>query len=758
MLTCFKGPSRKIEKVYREDHRLVLEAEYGNIILEPKTDKIIRVLVRPTDREIEHPGIIMRETFEGFSYEEREDKILLSTDKVKVSVYKEDGKIDFYDIKEERKFSAGGKTLDFEEFTTYKLSDQSIETYKVQTADGEKTILKDAAREETGKSYHIRLPLYFEEEALYGLGQHEEGYASLRGKRIYLHQANRKIAVPFFVSTKGYGVLVDTYSPAIFDDHEEESYFYVEACKQLDFYYIAGENPNDVIDGFRQLTGKASMLPKWAFGHMQSQERYETAEEMIAVAGKSREKGLGIDSIVLDWCSWEDNMWGQKSFDPKRFSNPQKMIEDLHDLHTHFMISVWPNMDAKTENYKEFKDCQLLLPASDVYNPFAKEGRELYWKQLQEGLFQYGVDAWWCDSSEAFTPEWTHMVRPEASRAYEEFCKEAGGRMSEEYCNSFCLYHAQSIYEGQRSVTDNKRVVNLTRSGYTGAQRYGTILWSGDIEATWDTFRKQIATGFNFCASGLPYWTVDVGAFFVKNGAPWYWHGDYDLGIQDMGYRELFVRMYQWACFLPIFRVHGTDVRRELWEYGEEGSIFYEALKKTNQMRYRLLPYIYSEAGKVWLYNRSLIRPLAFDYSEDSNTWNLKDQYLFGEALMVCPVTEPMYYEKNNVKIDVAKKTRKIYLPNGNAWYEMETKEKYEGGRWIEVSADINTIPVFVKEGSIIPITDPALSTEESQNVDFIVFSNKECSYQFYSDQGDGYGYERGEYTVENIIRKGNQL
>lgn len=261
------------------------------------------------------------------------------------------------------------------------------------------------------------------------------------------------------------------------------------------------------------------------------------------------------------------------------------------------MISVWANTNKNTDNYAELKEAGLLLPGCSVYNAFSADGRAMYWRQAKQGLYSYGLDAWWCDSSEPFTPEWVHIERTEPARMYEEYCRDVQNHIPLQQGNAYAFYHAQGIYEGQRSENDGKRVVNLTRSAYTDQQRYGTILWSGDISATWDTLKRQIAAGLNLSASGLPYWTTDIGAFFVKRGTPWYWRGDFDQCFADLGYRELFTRWYQWAAFLPVFRGHGTDCRRELWHCANEDVPFYDAIIKANHMRYELMPYIYSAAG-----------------------------------------------------------------------------------------------------------------------------------------------------------------
>ena len=326
--------------------------------------------------------------------------------------------------------------------------------------------------------------------------------------------------------------------------------------------------------------------------------------------------------------------------------------------------------------------------------------------------------------------------------------------MPYEYCNSYPLYHAMGIYENQRRAMDDsgcdKRVVNLTRSAYTGQQRFGTIMWSGDTDASWETYRDQIAIGLHFCASGLPFWTMDTGAFFVKQGEFWYWNGKYNNTVEDPAYQELYTRWYQYAAFLPVFRAHGTDCEREMWNFTGE---FYDAMLKANRLRYSLMPYIYSEAGKVWLEDSSLIRWLAFDFTDDKRTWGITDQFMFGGNMMVCPVTSPMYYGATHEEAAAAG-VRKVYFPAGCNWYDFYTGEKYEGGTECEVSAKLDEIPLFVKEGSLIPVRKPALSTEEqTDDIEWKKFGEGTVVYELYEDDGDGYAYETGKYTITRVER-----
>jgi alpha-D-xyloside xylohydrolase len=336
---------------------------------------------------------------------------------------------------------------------------------------------------------------------------------------------------------------------------------------------------------------------------------------------------------------------------------------------------------------------------------------------------------------------------------YHEFYDTACRYIPAELTNSYGLFHARAIYEGQHGTTEDKRVINLTRNGYTGQQRYGAILWSGDISATWTTMKRQIAAGLNFCASGLPYWTLDIGAFFVKKGVQWFWNGDYERGYEDLGYRELFTRWFQYGCFLPVFRSHGTDFRRELWHFGNEGDPFYEALLKMNHLRYELMPYIYSMSARVWKDDYTMLRMLAFDFAMDLRTFEINDQFLFGESLMVCPVTEPMYYVKGSKPMEGASKSREVYLPEGADWYDYWTNRFYTGGQRITAEAPIDIIPLYVKAGSILPMTCFMNYVDEIPNapIEVRIYPGRDVDFELYEDAGNSYRYEAGEYAVTTL-------
>ncbi len=755
MLQAELRKTRDITKAYRQENALYLEAEAGLTRIIPQESGILRVSFTKGATFSPAQG----EEFADLSascqwtWEENDAEIRLITESLRAVISRGSGSIRFLRpdgslLLAEREYES--KTV--EEFDVYQtVVNENTEIEKIQTPDGEKQQIRQADRVWRGKLCHTRLHLSFaENERLYGLGQAEEGVWNLRHTTQYLHPANLKISLPVLLSDNNWGILLSTQSPVIFNDTQYGSYLYTEADAYLDYYFILANTPADVPAAVRRLTGRATLLPKWAFGYMQSKERYEDAKDLLTTAETFRQKKIGLDTLILDWISWPDGLWGQKTFDETRFPDPADMIRRLHEMDVHFMISIWPTMDSKSDNYKEFQEKGLLLAAGGIYNAFLPEGRRLYWEQVNRGLFTHGVDAWWCDSSEPITPEWGREVKPEASEMYHAFVSDAANCMPPEKSAAYCLYHAQGIYEGQRSCTDEKRVVNLTRSGWPGSQKYGTVLWSGDISASWETLRRQIVAGLQFCICGLPYWTLDIGAFFVKRGVSWFWNGDYDKGLEDPAYRELYVRWFQYGAFLPVFRSHGTDFPKEPWQFGADGDPCYEALCAAIRLRYRLLPYLYSTAGAVWREDCLMMKPLFFDFPEDEQTAEISDEFMFGPSLLVCPITSPM----QDPQRDNARQTQTVYLPAGCGWYDFYSNCKYEGGQTIDVPLELDRIPLFVREGAILPTTQPLESNArmEGQDIRLLVYAGKSASYTFYEDAGDGYGYEKGEYCLTHIV------
>lgn len=758
MISSPKRKSCAIETVRRENDALILTSQRGMLRLSPVTPSILRVTYTELEAFSEEKslGICCYDRLSNWEYTETPDSITLCLENFIATVDRSSGTIRYTDhsgalLLRERDH----ESHDLYYFDSYKtVVDENTVVTEVVTPDGIKKRIDEATTIFDRTLCHTRLHLQFQEnEHIFGLGQATEGLLDLRGTTQYLHQANMKIAIPFFLSTCGYGILSATDGAAKFNDNAYGSYFYTDADREMDFYFLYGPEFDDIIRGYRHLTGPARMLPKWSFGYIQSQERYESASEILDMAKQFKDRNLGLDCLVQDWNSWAPGYWGQKEMDPACFPDVPGMIRSLEEEDVHFMLSIWANPCNLTQDYGEFFERNLLLPASDNYNAFDPEARKLYWEQTKRGLFDRGVKAFWCDSSEPFAPEWVER-EPEAGTMYDEYVRTSSKFIPRDKLNAYALVHAQTIYDGMRSETEDYRVCNLTRSAHTGSQRYGTILWSGDISAKWDTLKKQIPAGLNFCASGLPFWTLDIGAFFVKQGTQWFWNGDYDDPDNDLGYRELYTRWFQLGAFLPVFRSHGTDVRREPWHFGEQGEPFYDAIQAAIDLRYRLMPYIYSAAAETSLNGGTMMRLLAFDYRQDKEALNIKDQYLFGKNILVCPVTHPMYYGVNSKKIENPITTRRVYLPAGNDWFDFYTMERFTGGAWIDVPLSLDKIPLFVKAGSIIPMTDSVRNTAQSGKmpVHYRVFPGANAAYTLYEDAGDGYAYERGEFKKTEIF------
>lgn len=754
MMDLPKAPKRCIDSYKKEGERYVFLSERGRLAVSFVKKGIPHIHFSLENNPAKNWAWIQKNVSDiPVSFREDKENYYISDSEIEAVISKKYGSLSFYRngvllFSEDESYDRELETV--REYIT--VDDEKVVTKDVKTADGIKKIVESSNKLEGRLLYRTRLHLKFsDDEALYGLGQSEEGVLNLRGHIKYLHQANRKIAIPVIMSQKGYGLYFPTGSTAIFCDNENGTFFQTEADEAMEYFFLGGKSMDESVSMMRFLTGKAELLPRWAYGYLQSKERYESEEELLSIAGEFRKRHIGLDALILDWITWEDNMWGQKTLDPKRFPDPERMTQKLHDENVRLMISIWPNMTSICDNHKEFKEKKLLFTGTEVYNALSKEGRDIYWKQVKEGLYCHGLDGFWCDSSEPFTPEWTKQIRPDAARAYRDFTDEAQKSMPYDEINAYGFYHALGIYEGQRKTSKN-RIMNLTRSGYPGSQKLGTVLWSGDIGASFDTLKRQVAEGLNFSATGLPYWTIDIGAFFVKKGAPWYWEGKYPEGTDSEAYKELFVRWYQYGAFLPVFRAHGTDCAREPWRFGEKGDMFYDAIVAANELRYRLMPYIYSVAYKVWKDDYTMMRLLSFDYPTDRKVWDISDQYMFGPSLMVCPVLSEMYYDVDSNPLSVEKE-REVYFPEGNNWVDIRDGKLYEGGTTKMVSADISSIPVFAVEGSLIPMCDKLESTAELEKAEItpVLFGKKSACFDLFMDEGDGYDYQTKKESVVTL-------
>ncbi len=625
-------------------------------------------------------------------------------------------------------------------------------------------------------AYEARLDLVFAnpaEEALFGLGSHEEGYGNLRGRSVELYQQNMKAVVPVLVSTRGYALLLDCGSLMTFHDDALGSYLWADCVDELDFYFLAGSTLDSLHGGLHHLTGPAPMLPRWAFGFLQSKERYVTAQELLGVVREYRRLQVPLDGIVLDWKSWPNGAgWGQKSFDPARFPDPAALTQALHAEGAHLMISIWPIMTGGCEDQRELVAANHMLGNQSTYDAFSPEARTLYFQQANRGLFAHGVDAWWCDCTEPFEADWSGAVKPEPHARLALNTAQSKRYLDPAQINTYSLAHSQGIYEGQRATDSPKRVLNLTRSSYAGQHRYATVTWNGDISATWETLRRCIPEGINFCATGEPFWTVDIGGFFLAhNPALWFWRGDSnagtrgltpadalapdpaDTGSTDLGFHELYTRWLQYATFLPMMRSHGTDAAREIWRFGAPGTRVYDVLAAFIRLRARLVPFLYSLAAQVTLHARPMIRAVALQFPQDPRTHDLLDQFLLGPNLLVCPVTSPMYFGPESTPLNGIRETRPVYLPAGAAWFDFWTNTPYPGGQTITADAPLERIPLYLRVGSILPLGPPRQHVAEapSASLELRIYTGADAHFTLYEDDGTTYAYEQGAYATVEI-------
>ena len=638
---------------------------------------------------------------------------------------------------------------------------------KKLTANGEVSYIENMQRIPSHKAYNAHISFEIGcNELLLGLGQYEDGIFDLRNRTEYLYQSNMRIAIPFLVTTGHYAVLIDSESNMIFKSEENTIEFEIDTCDTVSYYVFVADRMDDLIKLGYKITGMPSMLPRWVFGYIQSKERYETGEELEKTAAMFRDLDIPVDCIVQDWYTWEEGLWGEKTFDKKRYPDLPATVKTLHELGIRFMVSIWPNMSPSSGNFRQFEKEGLLLPNSNVYDAFDDKARSIYWDQCQREIMSAGTDALWCDNSEPFSDaDWSgHTKRPEEER-FVTVTEASKQSMDPKRLNSYALYHAKGIYENWRRSYPEKRVVNLTRSGYTGSWQYGTILWSGDITARFDTMKKQITEGLRASLSGIPYWTLDIGGFFVvddkyenrgcndKDHKPlWFWHGDYNDGVQDPSYRELYVRWLQFGTFLPVFRSHGTDTPREPWQFGEPGDMFYDTILSFIKLRYKLVPYIYSLGASVHREGEIMMRSLLIDFPGDENVRTICDEYMFGPAFLVAPVTEAMYYAPGSKKLEDVPKSRRVYLPKGCGWYDFYTNEYYEGGVWIDADAPLSKMPLYVRAGSIVPMSDSTgYNTDVSKADRIVVYEGSDCRFDLYTDAGDGYGFEKEQYCLATL-------
>lgn len=576
-----------------------------------------------------------------------------------------------------------------------------------------------------------------QEEALYGLGQYQDGVMNYRGRSVLLLQANMDIVNPFLVSTRGYGILWDNYSSTQFEDTNEGYSFTSEVGDASDYYFVYGKNMDEVVAGYRELTGDVPMFGKWVYGFWQSKERYKSFDELKAVVSEYRKRKIPLDNIVQDWEYWGDKPnWNSLNFHPTNFGNPKQVIDALHHQdHVHFMLSVWPGFGPQTAIYQALDSVNALFDEPtwagykvfDAYNPAA---RDLFWQYLKKGLYDMGVDAWWMDATEpSFREGFTQLKQ-------EEKTKSAGHTYLgsfHRYLNTYSLVMLKDFYKRLRAQSDEKRVFIFTRSAFASQQHYGAAVWSGDVSASWKNMHKQLAAGLNLSMSGIPYWTSDTGGFFVTER-----DAEYPDGLRSDDYKELYSRWFQFSAFTPIFRAHGTNVPREVWQFGEEGTPYYDNQVKYIHLRYRLLPYIYSLSYQVTAHHYTMLRGLPMDFTKDSRTYAIDNAYMFGPSLLVRPAFRPKSEEAQLI----------TYLPehDGGGWYDFWTGKAFEGGQEQAQPNQLEVLPLYVKAGSVIPLAEvKQYAMEHPDNeLELRVYGGANASFLWYEDEGDSYRYEKG--------------
>ena len=616
------------------------------------------------------------------------------------------------------------------------------------------------------------------EEGLYGLGQLQNGQMMQRNMSKVLIQGNVEDVSPIFQSTKGYGVFWDNYSATTYTDNENETSFSSEVGDCIDYYFMYGGSADGVIAQVRALTGEVPMMPLWSYGFMQSKERYKSQEETVGVVKKYRELGIPLDCIIQDWQYWGHNyLWNAMDFRNPSFDNPKAMIDSIHGMNARMMISIWSSFGPATKPYRTLDKEGLLFnietwPQSgvegwppnmeypsgvrvyDCYNPKA---RDIYWDYLNKGIFQLGMDGWWMDSTEPDHFNWKDS----------DFDRQTYLGSYRSVRNAYPLMTVGGVYDHQRAETSDKRVIILTRSGFLGQQRYASNVWSGDVQSSWDMFRKQITAGLNFSLTGMPHWNSDLGGFFAGS---YNTNGNASATRNPM-YQELYVRWLQFGVFCPMMRSHGADTPREFFWYGKAGEPVYDALVDAVKLRYSLLPYIYSTAWEVSRRQSTFMRALYMDFLNDKNTWKIGNEYMFGKAFLVAPVLHAQYTpeQKQNIlkenegwnkttnnqvnlslNVDFTQsKEMEVYLPSGNKWYNYWTNEDFDGGQKLKIKTSLDRIPLFVRAGSIIPIGPDVQYTNEKKwdNLIINVYPGADGTFTLYEDEGDNYNYESGAYT-----------
>lgn len=582
------------------------------------------------------------------------------------------------------------------------------------------------------------------DESLYGLGQYQTGRVDHKRDTVLLLQANKEIVNPFLVSSRGYGILWDNYSSSEFRDGGDRFEFVSEVADAVDYWFVRGDSPADCVRGYRELTGAASLPPKWVFGFWQSRERYRSFDELESVALEFRRRRIPLDVIVQDWEYWGDRPhWNALRWDSVRFPDPAARIARLHDsCGVRLMLSVWPGFGPQTEVFRELECAGALFDEPTwagykVFDAFDSVGRNIVWRHFSRGLLASGVDGWWMDATEPSFREGFTQRRQEARS------KSAGQTAwgpFHRYLNAYSLVWMSDLCGRLLSAQPGRRPFLFTRSAFAGQQRFGTAVWSGDVVASWDNFRRQLAAGVGLSASGFPWWTVDAGGFFVRSNG-----GVYPRGLADPDYLDLYARWFQFAAFLPIFRAHGTDVPREPWQFGGGQSVYYRNQLKFIDLRYRLMPFIYSAARRTAAEGASMFEALGMAFPDDRAVAAAADSFLFGGALLVRPVFRPMPAGASQQQVETL-------LPQhrGVWWYDFFTGRAHRGGERVTRTCGLTELPLYVRGGSLLPLGEPRQSVMEGPDsqLEIRIYAGADARFDLYDDSGDGFGYADGRYAL----------
>ncbi len=716
------APAARAQAYQKTATGLRLSADSLTVEVQFYTPDIVRVLKYPKDREAEKKSltVVLPPAPGKLKYGEQNGLATVGSASTQVSVNRQTGRVSFRTAKGQPLLSEKTSGTRFSAKT-----DLDQPTYRVrqlfELAPG---------------------------EAVYGLGQHQDGHLNYRGQQVTLKQANMRIAVPVLHSGRGYGVLWDNYSTTKFTDNAQATVFDSEIGDCADYYVLNGGGTADgVIARYRQLTGQAPMFPRWTLGFWQSKERYKSQDETVGVVEKYRALGVPLDGIVQDWQYWGENndYWNSTEFGNPRFPDPQGMVNAVHKLHAHQIISVWPSFGKKTKPYQELASKDMLFdfitwprtPHVKVYDAFDPAARDIYWKYLNAGIFKLGMDGWWLDATE---PD---QVQPFDTDDDNETALGSFRRVR----NAFPLLTTGGVYEHQRQASRDKRVFILTRSAFAGQQRNGTMLWSGDVDSRWDVLAKQIPAALSLSLAGLPYWNSDIGGFFPS--------GQYPKGVKDPAFWELYTRWQQFAALTPMMRSHGEYTPREIYQFGERGTWAFDAQAKFIDLRYRLQPYLYSLMGQVTQQAGTPMRALAMDFAHDPQVRDMGSEYMFGPAFLVRPVTEAQYVnrpDKNNpVPADFAQIKRVgVYLPVGAAWVDFWTGQRQAGGQTVQRETPIDLLPLYVRAGSVLPLGPRQQYTGEKAGapLEIRVYPGADGEFTLYEDENDNYNYEQGAFAT----------